>query len=230
MTTSCGALFSARRVRSRCTGNGFSRSRRTGLSSFLFWTVNFLAQFTIVLWPPRHRSTSFGRTRNEVERCLGGHNTIVNCARKFTVQNKKLDNPVRRDLLKPFPVHLERTRRAENSAPHEVVIRRADSVDRREQQVILRVQYSRRLLRAFDQPAEAAEVPAFVVRHGRVNSSEKQVAGRHYIGKEILARLETARRGPGAILNRKVKAVETLPRFEGDVLPREARVLAGRGN
>src|SRR3989442_10786517 len=111
----------------------------------------------------RIAESAYGRARNGVQGSLCSNNAIVNCAGKFTVKNKELNNPVRRDLLKSFAIHLECARRAENSGPHEIVIGSADGIERRQQQVIFRIQDPRRLVRAFDQAAEPAEVPAFVV-------------------------------------------------------------------
>src|SRR5262249_11129435 len=68
-------------------------------------------------------------TRNGVERRLRFDEAVVDRAGKFPVKDEKLDDLIRRYLLKPFSVHLKRARGPENSRPHQIVVWTADGVE-----------------------------------------------------------------------------------------------------
>ena len=56
------------------------------------------------------------------------------------------------------------------------------------------------------------------------------MAGIHDVGKQVLVRLDPVRGRPGGALHGQVEAIDLLPHFKRDVLPRHARVLASRCN
>src|SRR5262245_11417647 len=178
----------------------------------------------------RIRKRAEWRTRNSMHRRFGRDNAVVYRTGELAVENEKFDNPVRRDLLKPFSVHLERAGRAKNGGPHDIVIRSTDCVERRQQKIVLGIQNSRCLIRSFDQPPETAEVPAFVMRHGRIERSQKQMTRCCDVGEKIQTRRKTSRSRPSAILDREVKAIDLLPGLERDVLTHGPCVLARRSN
>src|SRR5207244_9585964 len=80
------------------------------------------------------------RSGDGVQRSLGIDDAVMNRARKLAIENQKLDDAIRRYLLKSFSIHFKRARRSKNRCPHEIVIRRADGIDRRQQQVVLRIE------------------------------------------------------------------------------------------
>src|SRR6059036_1866683 len=100
-----------------------------------------------------------------MDRGLGGYDTVMNCARELAIEDQKINDFVRRDLLKSFAVHLESARRAKNSGPHQVVVGSSNGFDGWKKKVILRIENPRRAVCAFNQTAEPAEMPAFVMRH-----------------------------------------------------------------
>ena len=73
-------------------------------------------------------------------------------------------------------------------------------------------------------------MPAFVVRHGRVEYAEKQMTIGHNLREEIQTGLETSRCGTSAGVNREIETVDLLPHFKRDVLPRDPGIFAGGGN
>src|SRR5262245_61419524 len=127
-----------------------------------------------------------------MDRGFGRYDTVMDCARELAIEDQKINDFVRRDLLKSFAIHLESARRPKNSGPHQVVVGSAHGFDGWKKKVILRIEDPRRAVSAFNQASEPAEMPAFVMRHGRVERPEELMTRGGDVGEEIPLRRKTS--------------------------------------
>src|SRR5262249_30568635 len=71
-------------------------------------------------------------------------------------------------------------------------------------------------------------MPAFVMRHGRVQDPEEQMAACNHFREEIEIRLKASRSRLSSVLSGKVESVDLLPHLQRDVLACNTRIFAGR--
>ena len=100
---------------------------------------------------------------------------------------------------------------------------------RRQQDVILHVQDARGAVGPLQQPADAHEMPAFAVRHGRVRDALEKMRARDD-ALEKFVRTGAKQLARGIAVHEKVEAVDLLPHLAGDLFARGARIFARLGD
>src|SRR5579871_3474509 len=125
-------------------------------------------------------------------------------------------------------VSLEGAYRSENGHPL-VVVGATHDGDFFEQVLILDVHQAGGHFRAFQGPADAEKLPAFVVRHGGVGDAMESMRAKFDLiakamgtGGNFLLRIEAG--------NSMVEGVDVFPHFAGNAIANGAGVFAGLGD
>ena len=142
------------------------------------------------------------------------------------MRDDELRHLPRRNLIDVnFSISFERAARSQHCHPLNRIDVASDTLARRQKNVIFHVQNARSAVRAFEQFADANEIPTFAVGHGRVGDSLKKMRARDdalekFVGtraQQILA---------GFALHEKVESIDLLPHLTRHLFARAARILA----
>ena len=126
-----------------------------------------------------------GRPRNGVQRLIGATNTVMHGTRKITIHHQKIHHFPRRNAPIFLPVHLKATHRFQHCRPMNIVNWRAHILWRWQQHEVFDVKNARRLIGPFQLPSQSQKMPRFVVSHGGISHTLKQMGSQPDFSKGI---------------------------------------------